>query len=477
MKQFLTLTVGTLLFLYSTESHANSSLEGQIIPKRIAVMPVRVIPTNPSDIFAPQQTINDSALPRQVALTLSEEPELKTFSWSEVKARVKRSRGFGDAMRLTQANLALGVDQYRNLRVADAIKTLERARKLLHEKLIDFIDPKLAADLYLHLGICLVELEKGDEARIAFARMFFYEPHRRFERGFYPRNVEDALGSAISDLNAAIPTGDPGMENEFLSRLKTKGKLDQVVTLVMRGDANSEIELRIFDLNRKMVTHFEKITRATPDALDRDALERFVSRYISCEVFTRITRTAFQKRYRTSFIETHSGYHTYARTPTRDVFHSMSVGVRAGKGVARNVAFFSDLSIVSSFQDRHRDLANRLVSVRAVGGVEYRAHWKRFTFIFSPGIEANLIPDFTVYTSANCKFFGSTHPLCQPKHVKEMKSEVLLGIHAGLGARYHATKNLFFSIRISGSVYLLPVDENKQLDFPLTAMLGLGFNL
>lgn len=477
MKRRLRTLIGLGLFMGTTGVHANPAMEGDIIPKRIAVMPLRIMPTSASEIFSPKRAETNRTMARQVALNLSEQPELRTFSWSEVKERLKSSRGFSDALRLTQANLSLGIDQYRNLRVDEAIQTLERAQELMHEKLIDFFDPKLASDLYLNLGVCLVEQNKLDEARVAFARMFFYEPNRRFVRGFHPRKVEETLGSAISDLNASMPIGSPGMETRFLRHLKNKGKLDQIVTLVMRGRTNSEIELRIYDLDRNMATHFQKIPRQAPDKLDEDALGRFVSRYVACEVFERVTKTAYQQRYRTSFIETHSGYHTYARTPTRDIFHSLSVGVRAGKGVARNIAFFSDLSIVSSFRDRHRDLSNRLVSLRAVGGVEYRIQWRRFTFFFSPGIEANLVPDFTVYTSANCKFFGASHPLCQLKNVKEMKSEVLMGIHGGLGARYHATKNLFLSLRVTGSVYLLPVDENKQLDFPLTGTLGLGFNL
>jgi tetratricopeptide (TPR) repeat protein len=466
-----------LPLIAATSSESWASTEGEIIPKRLAVMPLRIIPTNATEIFTPATAYSNVAMARRVAMTLSKQPEFTTFAWSEIRTRLEKKQGFSDALQLTEANISLGVDQYRNLRVEEAVHTLERARILLHEKLIDLHSPELAAKLYLHLGICLVEQNKIDQARIAFARMFYYQPEQRFERGFHPRKVEETLVSAISDLNNSLPIGAPGMEIRFLNRLKSKGKLDQVVTLVMRGTTNSEVELRIYDLNRGMATQFQRIPRKGPDDLDANTLDRFASRYVACGVFERSAPSTYQQRYRTSFIETHGGYHTYARTPTRDIFHSMSIGLRAGKGVAKNIAFFSDLSLLTSFQDRNRDLANRLVSLRAVAGVEYRAHWRRLTFFFSPGIEANLLPDFTVYTSANCKFFGADHPLCLSKNIKKMKSEVLMGLNGGLGMRYHPTKSLFFSLRVSASVYLLPVDENKKLDFPLTAMLGLGFNL
>ena len=477
MKKALQSTVLILLLLGAPKAKATEKSEGQIIPKRIAVMPMRTIPTNPEAIFDAAPMKADKTISRQIALNLSKEPELTSFSWSEIKHRLKSTKAFSDALSLTKETLELGIDQYRNLRVKDAVRTLERARKLLHKKLIDFYDPKMAADLYLQMGICLVELEKLDEARLAFARMFFYEPTRRFERGFYTRRVEETLGSAITDLNAVIPIGAPGMETNFLRNLKTRGQLDQLVTLVARGNTNTEVELRIYDLNRTIATHSQKISRRAEGRLDEEQLGRFISRYIACEVFDRVTQSAYQKRYRSGFIETHVGYHTYARTPTRDIFHSLSVGIRAAKGVARNVAFYGDLAILSSFQDRHRDLANRLVSLRAITGVEYRTNWRRFTFFFSPGVEANLVPTFTVYTYANCKFFGAEHPLCNPNNIKEMKSELLFGLHAGVGLRYHPTRNVFFSLRISGGVYLLPVDENKKLDFPITAMTGLGFEL
>ena len=477
MKSIGTILMFLCLILPSLDARSEVSEGGILVPKRIAIMPIRITPDTNTDLFTPVSRQAELEARAQINRALKQQPELETRDWSEIKKQLEKSAGFKDALRVMDANIALGIDQYRNLRVDEAVKTLERARLWMHEKLIDLYDPKMASKLYLNLGICLVEQGKIDAARMAFARMFYYEPNRRFEKGFHPPNIEKTLISAISILNASMPIGAPSMEISFLKKLKKKTKLDQVVTLLLRGADSPNIELRIYDLNRNMPSQFETLTHTLEKGVDPDALNRFLSRYIACEVFDRLTPSAFKKRYNKNSIETYTGYHTYARTPSRDIFHSMAAGIRAGRGTGKNFALFADLSILSSFQDRHRDLANRLVSLRMILGADFRTQWRRLTFSLSPGLETNLIPDFTVYTSSNCKFFGATHPLCQPKNIKAMKSGALVGLNGSFGVRYNPTKSLFLALRASVGVYLLPANINKELDFPLTVTLGLGFNL
>jgi hypothetical protein len=472
----------------------------EIIPKSISVFPFRRIPGPDHSIFKSPETtksIDKADKPLQpigrtdpngikieLLRTLKDQPEFKVIPWEEVLHRLNAKLKDETSEHLFRNAMELGVEQYRALRVKGALETLQKAEKLLHRNLIDLKRPRQTAQLYLYLGLCFLEEQRVDDARLAFGRMFFYHPDIQFQSGFFPPRVEESLRSAYRDFVRAIPTENLSSDGKSLKRLYRATGLELILLPLGKEGEDGEVELRVLDLGRGIPILVERIDRAKDTDINR-AASRFVSRFVACHTFRTRHSSSFRRKYRKMYVAAEIGYHTYVKHPTRNLIHNMSIGVRAGKSFSPHIGGFASLSVLSSFEERflwiklngNQDLDHRLASLRMTGGLEFKMRWGKFTWYVAPGLEAVLHPEIRVITSAECKFFGLDHPNCAPKNVKVIDASIPMGFNAGAGVRFRPKQGVFLGIHLQSSLYLLPLDKRKVLDYPFTASFSLGFDL
>ncbi len=454
---------------------------GPIIPKRFTVMPLRSLPAVDRAVIADEPAAGASAtgadLSSALMRALGAQPELEAVPWEQVRARLRHSRTMAEGTRLANDAIALGIDQYRNLLVAQAVTSLRRAARLLHENLVDLRNPELAGRLYLHLALTYLEQKRRDEATEALRSFFFHSPWSTFQPGFYPPRVEEALRANFASFIRLTPAGDVSVDPETLGRLHRHARLDHAVTVVTRADDPAHAYVRIFDLRRGVPSQQSTIALGADGAFDPDALSALVSRFVTCEVFEREAPKDPDAPHKRGFLEADFGYHAYLQHPTRSLFHNVAVGVAAGKGLSRNIGVFFRVLVLSSLQDDNRDLSDRLVSLRTSLGPEFRLAWQRVHLYFAPGVELHLVPSFRVLTSAECKFFGTDHPRCSQSDVKTIDAQALTGFSMALGTRIYLPQDFYLGLHTQTAIYLFPAGRGDNLDFPFTANIALGFHL
>ena len=377
---------------------------GPIIPKRITVLPLRLLPATDHSVItsepAPDPGTDANNLAASVLDAFGSQPEIEAVRWDQVRARLRHSRTLTEGTRLANDAIALGIDQYRNLLVGQAATSLRRAARLLHENLVDLRNSGLAGRLYLHLALTYLEQKRQHEATEALRSFFFHAPWSTFQPGFYPPRVEEALRGHFASFIRLAPAGDVSVDPETLGRLHRHARLDHAVTLVKRADDPRHAHVRIFDLRRGVPSQQSTLPLTAEGAVDPGALSSLVSRFVTCEVFEREAPKDPDAPHKRGFLEADFGYHAYLQHPTRSLFHNVAVGVAAGKGISRNIGVFFRVLVLSSLQDDNRDLSDRLVSLRTSLGPEFRLAWRRLHIYFAPGVELHLVPSFRVLTSA-----------------------------------------------------------------------------
>ncbi len=466
------------LLLLGTVGPTRGAEVGNVISKRVTILPVRILPNANRPLFVAEPvktTVAPGPSTKPLEQELARQPELEVVPWARVLVTLRNSANVAETDSLTRSSVELGIGEYKALKLDRAQKSLERALELMHSVLLGIRDPGLASRLYLHLG--LVHLEQGDRdrARVALGNMFFYNPNRTFSIGYYSPAIETALTSAYSDFIRLAPLDRPVVNPKILHTLATHAGIAQLFTIVIRRDQPSQTQVHVFDLKRMVPVHNVQLRADATGIPHPDPFERFVSRYVACEIFERFPANPWDLRFRRVWLELNGGYHTYGRFPTRTFLHNTSIALLMGKGISPHVAMYGGLNLLTSVEDRYKDLSDRLVSMRFIGGVEFRIRARRFTFFFAPGVETNIMSGFQVLTSPECKFFGIDHPLCdQASDVRNSDLQLLMGINASVGLRYHITSSVYLGLRGIAGMYLVPL-SGKKVDYPLGGWAALGF--
>jgi len=458
--------------------------QGKLVRKKISVMPVQLVPKesrgaikNPEEPPTKTPPVNAVAIRDAVTEAFERQPEFYTQPWADILGALETDRRLQQGMTLAKAGVDLGTNQYRNLNVSEALESLKRAAAVLHEHLGDLRNPNVAAELYLHLGLSYLEQEKMNEAFAALRSMYHYTPARRFQSGFYPTRMEDAIRRAYIDFLRSPLTVFAAPSRKYLGQLRKSAKLDHAIGLIHRADSPDSIEVHVVDIRRKATIQQSTLPLNAEGTPDAEALDRMVSRFVACDIFERIYTNPRDQRAKASFVSAHSGHHTYFKHPTRSLFHSLNMGLQFERGVSRYMAFYGGASLLSSVEDQNRNLSHQLLSARIVMGTQLRVLLRKFTLFFAPGLEVNMHSGYTVLTSVDCKYFGTDHPRCNPDNVKVIEDEVLAGITTTLGARYHINKDTFVGLETMGGFYVFPQDRRDALDLPLTVNASLGFRL
>ncbi len=198
---------------------------------------------------------------------------------------------------------------------------------------------------------------------------------------------------------------------------------------------------------------------------------------VACELFERVHQIPAWRNTKAWLVEADFGYQTFFQHPTRSIFHNVAFGFSVGKGLARYFGLMGRLSVLSSIEDRNKDLDDRLVQVRLTAAAEFHKQWRYLTLYFAPGLELAGVPAHTVLTSPECKLFGTDHPRCDAADVKRIGGRALAGIIGGVGVRIRLSDELFMGIHAQSGIYLLPTNQKDKLDFPLAGQLSFGFHL
>lgn len=471
---------GLVLLLIALAGHADES-DGQQAPspieqRRILVLPTRDYAIDVDSLFWEGKGPGTEK-PRDIALTeslvdvLVAEPELAPVLMDDVFEKAdEQARDL-----VVRGMLHLGIERYRDLRTSAAAEVLDQGVAAARAEFLDVRSPVLAGDLFLYLGLSLLEQGDGAHAHVAFKNMFFVTPDRRFRKGYFPAETERAIMAAAVDFVQTypkeIPLGSPRRISELMT---TFGVTAMVYSFLDKSQGSLRWVQRFFETSTTSPDGVIAASSAVADLGKGDdsdqAAERAVSAWLACTDLP--SKKPLGKRQARFFMSTLASYSIFAlNTTTREPFHNAGFDVGLSYQAMEGLDVFGQVGLSRAFPDRYGDLVQGFWSVRGVAGVgyTYRAGWGRV--FFHTGLEANYLSGFLATKDVDCKFWSASEGRCEATEFA--RPQYLIGIYTALGVDVRLFGPVYLSFLISSTVYAIANDYS--LNFPVMLEMGLGY--
>lgn len=443
----------------------------------IAVLPMRSLLARASELLAPNtarpHTANLVGLERRVVSALQGRDFVQVLSPAVVRRRLAADRGLTATARAAHARYRLGLEYYLGLSSARAIQSLEESVGLYRSIYQDVSSPKAHADAQFMLGVSLVDAGNTVQGHVALKAAFAIQPRRRFRQRFFPPRVERALHAALTDYLSTGAHTRPFGDATRLGQLARRLKVDAVVTVAVRFDANHNPEVLLSAYHARR-NRFEADVRL-PMAATSTQLEPALARWLDCVPISSRSGSRAQPASQRVFMDTSAAYALYLRQPTRQLFHSVGFAAGVAWQVRPGLEWFVRGNMFTSLSDPYRDLLQAFNSVRVLVGVGFALQWRYIRLWARPGIDVHAFGRFIATTDPNCKLFGEEHRLCDAETVSSLNQDYLAGFHLALGGDVALGRRFFVTARVSGTAYILPLSSADDLNYPVGLEAGLGY--
>ena len=452
----------------------------------VAILPLRSFDVQSTDLFAPdapRETATLAGVEQRLADALHRYPSVRVISPADVRTTLTQDTGLAPHQRRLLDRYRAGLEQYLNLATDEAAEALQSAIEAGRTGLQDVIDPKPLADAQVMLGVALLDMKQPVKAHIALREVFVQQPERRFRPNFFSAAVNAEIQKAFVDWRE---TGDPTRPFGDARRLHViadKLGADALVYGVVRPTPTGpEAVLFLYD-DRRRVVDSEVRAPLTPPAGDvqpladsGDRVDAFLSRWLSCAPIAESPPDPSTVRHDDGLhLDMSSSYALYLKQPTRQNFHSVGFSVGVNQEFRPGIEWFGRAHLYTSISDPYRDLLHAFNSVRLVGGLGFAWQGGPLRLFIRPGLDAHLLGDFVATTDADCKFFGTSHPLCDKSTVSDLQQRILVGVNVSAGAWLHMGRNFYLAVQSSAAIYFLPLGGTERLNYPIGGDLGLGY--
>ncbi len=445
---------------------------------QVGLLPVVDFARKPNSLWSAEDPVTASrrqAIDGAIEAQLTGNPLINVVTVNALTKRIQGAPGYVERLTLGLERMNFGLELYEELRVAEAIPHLKRARTLLTEAFVYLGAPNQVATLSLTLAQCYLEQGQNDQAHVALKEMFFRVPARRFQRGFYSENVEKALSSALVDFVATYPKENPVVKAERMQKLMRLLRVDVLVyPYIELTPQGPTLRMQVYNRSGTNVV-YRGSALLLPDDTHAERFNRMVSRWTTClpvEGFQDETpKPRGEKRF---FIDTMFAYSKFlSDTATRRGFHNIGLTVSGEWRITGGLGMYGQFYVQSSTRSPDRDLLRQYTSVRLQTGLSYairRNWWRAFLRV---GIEGHVFGDFQTTTNAKCKFFGGAH--CDGK-VEDLAQDFVMGPTTALGGSLFFTSDLHLTGRVTITYFTFPLDKATKVNFPLGGELGIGYS-
>ncbi len=444
--------------------------------RAVAILPFKSQMASPSDLFAADKALaggaDAEAVEAELARLLASAPMVRPLPVAEVRRLLGDDPAATAQAQAAQQLYRLGLELYLSLAAARSVEKLQQSTHLYRDALQDVIDPKPYADAQFMLGVALVDSGRAAEGHIALKDGFALQPDRRFRPNFFPPAVASALASALTDHLTTADSLRPYGDHQRLFQISRRlGVRWLIHGSLRRGAQETELTVAVYSAQRRLLEAELRVPLS--QALDK--LEPFLSRWLACApVEPERPILAAADRWR---LDTSAVYAPFLRQPTRRAFQSLGFSTGVAHEFRPHLEWFSRVALHTSLSDPYRDLLRSFNSARALAGVGATVRSGPLRLFAQLGLDAHLLGSFAASVDPDCKLFGTTHRLCDPKSVLDLDQQVLFGINVAAGGQLHLGGDFLLSLRLSLSNYFLPLDGTDRLNLPLAAEFGLGYRL
>lgn len=417
---------------------------------------------------------------------LEVEPQLRIINNTRVADRLKTLHAgkLREAKRLHRE----GQRYYDRGDLRRAIRSFEKSLKTYRECYYDVLDPDALANLLLTLAHARSEVTGVPSTTLSAERnqagrdledMFFLDPSQKVARGFYPPAFEGLLEDALSDFRASSLRRENRLGVEpRLRQFRDDLGIDTVVLPYVEREGR-DVHLRVVIFDREVATaRFDGVFDPAATADGQERLDRFISAWLTClPTGSPISDPGESLPKNRFFIDTGFAYSLYGQFTTRRLFHNLGMGLTAEYQFLRGLGVFGQVNLFTSTKDPDRDLLDSFTSVRTTLGLSYafRGQWWRVYVRF--GFDVQFLGSYVTTTDPWCKFAGQADSRCLESEFTDLGSgKITMGVHGGFGVQFFVSQHIYLTVRISTSAYIVPLNENTVVNFPVTSELALGYS-
>ncbi|MFT5430476.1 MAG: hypothetical protein ACI9OJ_001150 [Myxococcota bacterium] len=415
------------------------------------------------------------ALQRFLFARLAVEPSLEVAPPDELGRRIKAIRVHRDGAHLGMERMSIGRSKFKSLQMEGACEDLDAAHRTFESAYYEVVDPVLMADLSLIMAQCYAE-KTLDNAHVALKEMFLRDPWRAFKKGFYSPEFEGHMSRALHDFNETYPKENQLGNSKRLDAFIEETKLDAVVSAWIEMQGSTLVaRIEITDRHSRGASYRHEF-KSTSRTEDRERIDRFISRWVTClptpQAPTNVAPPPPDNRF---FIDTGFAYSIYGKDTTRRIFHNFGMGLSAEYQFLRGLGAFIQVNMFSSTRDPDRDLLDSFTAIRTIAGVSYafRGNWWRL--YVRAGFDVQFLGSYATTTDPWCKFAGRGDARCTGG-VTDLGNDVTMGFHGAFGVQFFINQNVYLSVRVSASSYIVPLDATIEVNFPVTSELSLGYS-
>lgn len=451
--------------------------------RRVIVLPVMSWVRGPEDVFTERPAVRrlreSSGLWQRRLEALLERRELvERVSTVELREQLRLQQAQRESAVLAGERFSLGLEQYRLLRVTEALEQLDRAAALYRQADAgsgSFV--RELADVELYRGLSL--LEKGDAnlAHMAFRSMWLLDPGRTFEQGYYTQATEQALAGALADLSALPDRLLARTQPDQLRALSAETGIDSwfMASIVGSVDAPS---LRVIAFDADRGTHgLDETVSLASDAAALDLLERALSAWHTCVIEDQadpFVRPRALPRWYLEVGYTHSVWLLHDKT--REFFHSPGATVALTWEVVEFAHVFAAATQMGSIPDDNGDLLGPFVNSRLMVGGGLTAGLPNLRFFVRAAVEMSLsFQTITATRDVDCKHFGTSHPRCDNSRLfVDGAPGLWIGVTFGIGLRWVFHQDWYLLTSAELASYVAEEELIDDLNFPASLTLGFG---
>lgn len=281
MRTLLGLIVGTILLALPAMSFAQES------PKVVVSPMVYVAETESVD------AVRSAALAGVNSYLNGWREVVTPVEEAQFRRRVTRAPNFEQSRRIGEKWVQIGLTEYKNLKTADAIESLEQAVSTFETINFVVIDRKAYANALQYLALSyLDDPSRPNPARSLelMKRMLRSDPSRGFRQGLYPAPVVDFFESSRRSLERDLSGNGPDVQ-EARATAAAAGA-DYVLYLSVLPDGPGfDVVLQAFERKSGTYLPLERVSAASNSPEDvRAASNQAVSRFVTC-IMTPVVET------------------------------------------------------------------------------------------------------------------------------------------------------------------------------------------
>jgi len=403
---------------------------------------------------------------------LGKVPDVEVVGAAKLRSAVSGGSAYKEKLVLGRERFLLAKEFYRDLRQEEAEENLERSVELLESVYYDAVEPDALAEIFLLLGVTLMEEGKAARAHQAFKRSLMLAPSARFSQGYYPEAVEQAIGIACEDLAVSmereVPLGTVERSQAFLQI----HSLDALFFPVYgKADGKDDLTIVVFERGARTASFRERIVVGEGDP---EHMDRAVSRWAACSPFQDVPKKLEEKN--PLVLSTAYQHMVYPVNPTRNPLQTFGFSFEVGRYFRPSFGLVAKAQLMSSISDQYGDLLESFTSARLIVGpaLSVSGSWWRLYVV--PGAEFHYMGSFEVSSDPDCKFFApgsSGAVLCDPAP-RSFPEEFVAGVNVSVGSQFFVAKEMFLSFAASLSTYIAPFDRSFNLNFPIGVEAGGG---